>query len=152
MVCHRELANHRPDARHLTEFYIWMSFGGMLGGVFNGLVAPQIFSRILEYPLVLALATLAAPSAFRRSRPEAIIPILAVSAFVVLLILGLWATGLMAASLGIRELLPTCGIVFMAVSLFLYQPRAFRTMSLVFVGVIAFGAPIGGGNRALCGP
>ena len=71
------------------------------------------------------------------------------SAFVVLLILGLWATGLMAASLGIRELLPTCGIVFMAVSLLLYQPRAFRTMSLVFVGVIAIGAPIGGGTVLL---
>ena len=149
MVCHRELANHRPDARHLTEFYIWMSFGGMLGGVFNGLIAPQIFSRILEYPLVLALATLATPSAFRKSRPETIVPILGVSAFVVLLILGLWATGLMAASLGIRELLPKCGIVFMAVSLFLYQPRAFRTMSLVFVGVIAVGVPKGGGTVLL---
>ena len=64
----------------------------------------------------------------------------------VLFILGLWATGLMAASLGVRELLPMCGIVFMAVSLFFNRPRGFRTMSLVFVGVIAVGAPIGGGT------
>ena len=70
MVCHREMANHRPDARYLTEFYIWMSFGGMLGGAFNSLIAPQLFSAILEYPLVLALAALAAPStAFRAIGP-----------------------------------------------------------------------------------
>ena len=58
MVCHRELARRRPGVQHLTEFYIWMSFGGMLGGVFNSLLAPQVFSRILEYPLVLAFGAL----------------------------------------------------------------------------------------------
>ena len=52
MVCHRELAERRPGVRYLTEFYIWMSLGGVLGGVFNSLVAPHLFSRVLEYPLV----------------------------------------------------------------------------------------------------
>jgi hypothetical protein len=48
MVCHRELAHRRPSAQRLTEFYLWMSFGGMLGGVFNSLLAPQLFSGILR--------------------------------------------------------------------------------------------------------
>jgi hypothetical protein len=40
----------------LTEFYFWIAFGGMLGGMFNTLAAPLLFSRIIEYPLVLVLA------------------------------------------------------------------------------------------------
>jgi hypothetical protein len=42
MVCHGELAKDRPSTRYLTEFYLMMSIGGMLGGMFNGLLAPNI--------------------------------------------------------------------------------------------------------------
>ena len=61
MVCHGELISRRPAASHLTEFYFWMSLGGMLGGVFNALLAPVLLDSIAEYPLVLALACLARP-------------------------------------------------------------------------------------------
>jgi hypothetical protein len=147
MVCHRELARRRPDTEHLTEFYIWMSFGGVLGGVFNGLVAPQLFSTILEYPLVLALTALAAPSTeFRKSRPEPILPLLCVSAFVLALILGMGALGLMVTAFGLREVLLSCVIVLTAASLFANRPRVFGAMSLACVGVIAVGLPSGGGT------
>ena len=56
MVCHGELAQRRPDGRYLTEFYLSMSVGGVLGGLFNALVAPLLFTTILEYPLALVLA------------------------------------------------------------------------------------------------
>ena len=56
LVCHTELANRRPDARRLTEFYFCMSIGGAIGGVFNALVAPLIFSSAYEYYLGLAAA------------------------------------------------------------------------------------------------
>jgi len=56
MVCHGELARRRPDPRHLTEFYLWMSAGGALGGIFNAVVAPYLFDWGIEYPLILALA------------------------------------------------------------------------------------------------
>ena len=56
MVCHGELARTRPEARRLTEFYLWMSLGGVLGGMFNSLVAPQIFTYVVEYPLMLVAA------------------------------------------------------------------------------------------------
>ena len=61
MVCHGELARRRPAVRHLTEFYLWISVGGVLGGIFNVLVAPVVFPRVWEYPIVLALACLARP-------------------------------------------------------------------------------------------
>lgn len=56
MMCHGELAADRPAPRDLTTFYLWMSVGGVLGGVFNALLAPLIFSTLLEYPIVIALA------------------------------------------------------------------------------------------------
>ncbi|HJZ74761.1 MAG TPA: fused MFS/spermidine synthase [Vicinamibacterales bacterium] len=56
LVCHGRLAAGRPAAAHLTEYYFWIAFGGMLGGVFNTLAAPVLFSRVIEYPLVLVLA------------------------------------------------------------------------------------------------
>ena len=65
MVCHGELVRRRPMAEHLTEFYLWMSFGGLLGGVFCSLVAPVAFDSILEYPLILTLACLLRPERSR---------------------------------------------------------------------------------------
>jgi hypothetical protein len=62
MVCHGELARDRPSTRHLTGFYLWMSVGGVLGGLFNSLIAPVIFTGIVEYPLALVLACLLTPN------------------------------------------------------------------------------------------
>ncbi|HLE42832.1 MAG TPA: fused MFS/spermidine synthase [Methylomirabilota bacterium] len=58
MVCHGELARGRPATRHLTEFYLWMSVGGVLGGIFTALIAPLVFATVLEYPLTLVLGCL----------------------------------------------------------------------------------------------
>jgi hypothetical protein len=56
MMCHRELADSRPRAEYLTEFYLWMSLGGVLGGVFNVLLAPVLYDSLLEYPFALVVA------------------------------------------------------------------------------------------------
>lgn len=58
LAAHAALAKDAPPARHLTEFYLWLSVGGALGGVFNALLAPRLFTSVVEYPLVLALAAL----------------------------------------------------------------------------------------------
>ena len=56
VVCHTELARRRPGVEGLTEFYFCMSIGGALGGIFNALVAPLIFSTDYEYYLALVAA------------------------------------------------------------------------------------------------
>lgn len=61
VVCHGRLAIDRPDARHLTEFYLLMSVGGALGGLFNGILAPLLFTTNLEYPIALVLAVSVLP-------------------------------------------------------------------------------------------
>ncbi len=58
MVCHGELARDRPDTHFLTEFYLWLSVGGVLGGIFNAIVAPLLFSAVVEYPMTLVFACL----------------------------------------------------------------------------------------------
>ncbi|MCX6030329.1 MAG: fused MFS/spermidine synthase [Chloroflexi bacterium] len=58
MACHGALANDRPSPRYLTEFYLWLSVGGALGGIFNALLAPILFTTLVEYPLGLVLAAL----------------------------------------------------------------------------------------------
>ncbi|MBM4285084.1 MAG: hypothetical protein FJ128_07525 [Deltaproteobacteria bacterium] len=65
MVCHGELMKSRPDPAHLTEFYLWLSVGGVLGGIFNALVAPVAFSSLVEYPLAIVMACLLRPSEAR---------------------------------------------------------------------------------------
>jgi hypothetical protein len=61
MVCHGELAKLRPHTRHLTTFYLIMSFAGMLGGMFNTFVAPFVFNAVYEYPLMIIAALLLRP-------------------------------------------------------------------------------------------
>jgi hypothetical protein len=61
LMCHQALARRRPDPRRLTEFYLWMSLGGVVGGAFNAFVAPMIFDTVFEYPMVLMLSGLVRP-------------------------------------------------------------------------------------------
>ena len=61
LLCHGELYRRRPtDAKYLTAFYLWMSFGGACGGLFVTLVATNVFNDYYEWPLCLALAVLLA--------------------------------------------------------------------------------------------
>jgi hypothetical protein len=56
LACHGTLALDRPGPAFLTEFYLLISVGGVLGGLFNALVAPLVFSSLIEYPLMMVLA------------------------------------------------------------------------------------------------
>jgi hypothetical protein len=64
LLCHGALYARRPAPARLTEFYLWTSFGGVIGGVFAGLLAPYIFSRTYEYPILVVAALLTLPGAF----------------------------------------------------------------------------------------
>jgi hypothetical protein len=62
VMCHGALAVDRPPVASLTEYYLLMSLGGALGGAVAALVAPVVFDRIVEYPLVMILACLMRPA------------------------------------------------------------------------------------------
>jgi SAM-dependent methyltransferase len=76
MTCHGELARSRPHPRHLTAYYLMIAFGGALGGVVVGLVAPHVFADLYELPIGIAvlcflvpLALLLGRTAWRPKRP-----------------------------------------------------------------------------------
>jgi SAM-dependent methyltransferase len=68
LYCHGRLAADRPDPRYLTEFYLWLSGGGVVGGLLNVLIAPLVFNSLVEYPLALVLACMFLPRFERGAR------------------------------------------------------------------------------------
>ena len=62
VACHGALSQLRPLARYARTFYVTIAIGGLLGGIFNALVAPIVFDRVIEYPLAVVLACLIAPA------------------------------------------------------------------------------------------
>ena len=96
MICHGELVRLRPPAERLTSFYLAVSLGGALGGVFVALVAPVIFDLYFEFPIglvgtvVLWLAAVARDprAALHAGRPRV--------AWAALIALALCYTGLLA--------------------------------------------------------
>lgn len=68
MVCHGELYRLRPHPRHLTSFYLALSIGGALGGVFVGVLAPLIFPAYYELHIGLVATSALVLYAFRRDQ------------------------------------------------------------------------------------
>jgi hypothetical protein len=58
MVCHGEVYRLKPHPSRLTAFYLCIAFGGALGGIFVGLIAPLIFNNYLEFHLGMILGPL----------------------------------------------------------------------------------------------
>src|SRR5262249_52275840 len=85
LLCHTRLAESRPEAEHLTEFYFWVALGGVLGGVFTATVAPSIFRTVLEYPLLVVALPFFRVGKYERTSP-AIPVLLAVAIFAVWLV------------------------------------------------------------------
>ena len=67
LFCNGELAHRKPAPRYLTQFYLTISLGGALGGLFVGLVAPRIFPAYFELPLALVLLAALAVLVARRN-------------------------------------------------------------------------------------
>jgi hypothetical protein len=61
MMCHGRLNECKPHVSQLTQFYLCMAVGGVLGGLINGMVAPLLFDDVYEYPIVLIVAALLYP-------------------------------------------------------------------------------------------
>ncbi len=68
LACHRRIALARPAVSKLPEYFLFISIGGVLGGIFNALVAPVVFSTPLEYPLIMIAACAVLPGGVVWSR------------------------------------------------------------------------------------
>jgi len=88
LYCHTVLFEARPEAGELTRFYLWMSFGGVVGGIFASLIAPQIFNWVAEYPLFALVVLFIRPAIWKADRTELKISLLAASAIALVWLLA----------------------------------------------------------------
>jgi hypothetical protein len=149
IMCHSQLAADRPGPEHLAEFYVWLSLGGVLGGIFNALIAPLIFRSVIEYPLVILLACLLLParreitSKIKENRLDFAMP-----AFIFLITFGL---GWLADQLAPGKVI---GLLFvLAIPMFVSYPLRKRPLRFALsLGAVMLGAGFvsgGGGTRIL---
>ena len=68
MFCHGELARLKPHPRYLTGFYLMLSVGGAIGGIFVALIAPALFDAYYEFPIAIGLCGLLALAVLFRER------------------------------------------------------------------------------------
>ena len=147
LVFHGELARTRPAVGHLTEFYLCLSVGGVLGGIFNSLIAPVAFHTVMEFPLVLIFAALIRPLVIQEPsgsstsvwvrRKDLLLPV-ALGCCMVVVILGLARIGikpghvettlvfgysmLWCLSFGKRRLRFVLGLIAVFAASYLYAP------------------------------
>jgi SAM-dependent methyltransferase len=95
IALHGRLSQLRPEIDHLTEFYLWISVGGVCGSVFNTLVAPTVFNWLAEYPLMIVVSLwllpwprFSVPSRWQRATKPAVIFIQTAISLLVLLALS----------------------------------------------------------------
>lgn len=136
MTCHGELARTRPSARYLTGFYVALSFGGMVGGLFAGLVAPYAFSWIAEYPILLALAALCRPAAAHESRGGFGLWVVGVAAAIGLILMS-YRTGTLVETLETRRVWLVGGTAAIAALLVLaFGLDRWKFAALVVLGLV----------------
>jgi hypothetical protein len=99
MGFHRELADRRPAPAHLTQFFLIVAVGGALGGLFNAVAAPRLFTQVAEYPLMLALAAALRPrSPWRDGRDEPAALVIAIPLVVFSALAIAWSLGVASAA------------------------------------------------------
>jgi len=141
LVAHRTLYDARPATAHLTEFYLWMSVGGVLGGLFSALIAPKIFSEVFEYPLLLALTMACRPGAVGRAwrdREELMRLWLILAAGILMLYWVPWAVSATKLSLndwGVAAVLAATFAVAV-LAFFYHPPRQLVAALMMFLAIV----------------
>jgi len=145
LLCHGELYRRRPAPASLTEFYFWMSLGGVLGGVFAALVAPHIFSLVYEYPILIVAALLVLPGMFAGDRKHMLTefgPVLAI-AMLAIVARSLFDIRLPGTTAYAFQII----LVGLAAVMLLQRRRPQRFLALVLLGFVLTGLWQPGFNR-----
>ena len=137
LLCHTVLVDQRPAAGGLTSFYLWMSFGGVLGGVFASLLAPLLFTRIAEYPLLIILALFCRPASW-----EGNVKTLLLASGVAALFAFLFSNSFVAETLLVehKALVLIVFCVFAVLSrLFLLKDQSWFLVQFILIAGLMFG-------------
>jgi hypothetical protein len=116
MVCHGELVRRRPAAKYLTAFYLWLAAGGVIGGIFAGLLAPYLFNWVMEYPLLIVAGILCRPGLVVPRDLRAWLPIVGMFIVVALAVVCIRAFGIWPDALAFRGMV---GVALLVAAIFL---------------------------------
>jgi len=137
LLCHGELYRRRPQPALLTEFYFCVSLGGAVGGIFAVLIAPQLFSLVYEYPLLIVAALFTLPGMLVVDRRHILVeacPILAIAVAAVLA--RSWLALEVPASVAyVFQLV----LVALAAMMMIQRRRPHRFLALVVLGFVLTG-------------
>jgi len=153
LACHCELARLKPPPERLTQYFLWMSLGGALGGVLNALIAPTLFTKLglAEYPLALALAVSLMPPRPRAKALEAIPEPTGIGALAYPMIVGAVAMGLLLYGRFAGWSGPVLGGLLFGIPLVMVYPLVDRpprlAAGLIFIWLAGFLYTGEGGRR-----
>jgi hypothetical protein len=146
LICHGQLAKDRPASNELTEFYLWISVGGVLGGLFNTIIAPVLFKSVTEYTLAMIIAAFLRPYVGERHdtvgnrRADWLLP----SAFFLALSLWVYFTGAFDFISSLNAQLLMYGISGVICLFFAYRPARFGLgMLAIMLGSLISPHPFG---------
>jgi hypothetical protein len=141
MVCHGELAARRPPARYLTTFYLCLSLGGVIGGIFAGLIALRLFSWVAEYPLLIVFAALCRPGL---TRPRGWIDAVFLALVVAMALMMIGIANIYRPELSDTEFSIWAGLILALAFVLQRNTLKFTTLiALAFVFTVLFGADSG---------
>ena len=134
IICHRQLYEARPEASKLTEFYMLMSVGGVLGGLFVSLLAPVIFSTVAEYPLLMLVGVACWLSLYNDSKLVDVLkkPLIPIGIFAAALLVSAFT----AKGAGLQNLLSLPNLInamFIALAILFFMAKQNAVAALCFV-------------------
>jgi hypothetical protein len=145
LLCNGKLYKQRPAPEHLTEFYLWTSVGGALGGAFAALAAPHLFPQVYEYPILIVAALLVMPDVFA---PGLSLAITEGGPALLMVLLAIVARFAFSFSLPTSAELPFQIVLVALVALMLLQrDRPARFAALAVLGFVVTGLWQPGFNR-----
>jgi spermidine synthase len=127
VALHRRMYDLRPAPARLTDFYLCMSIGGVVGGLFCGLIAPALFDWLYEYPLLILAAALLTPL---RDDAAALSPRMVRWVPVAAMLLSLYAGGLFGGATPPASLMTASMIAVAFLACFAMGSRAVFTICL----------------------
>ena len=143
VALHARMYALRPQASQLTLFYLAMSAGGALGGLFTALIAPLVFDWVWEHPLLVLAADMLMPLPvlYDWRRLPGLDPSMARLGGAILVSLGLLLAArlfvvTMSGEPGIERLLLTLGMTMIGL---LVMPWRWLFVTLLFVLMLAQG-------------
>jgi hypothetical protein len=145
LLCNGELYKRRPAPEHLTEFYLWTSLGGALGGGFAALAAPNLFPLVYEYPILIVAALLVLPNVFTSGLAGAVVETVPALVITLLAVIARLAFGI---ALPTAAELPFQIVLVALVAWMIFQRnRPARFAALVALGFVLTGLWQPGFNR-----